>query len=112
VTSRRARSVVRETAFVEIGPVTAFHSETFADLLPFPDLRMGWGLDLHWAALARQRGWRVGIVDAAPIEHLARPAAAGYDRDRAVSEARAFLAGRAHLPRAEAERTLAVHRRW
>ena len=27
-----------------------------AELLPFPDLRMGWGLDVHWAARAR---WRV-----------------------------------------------------
>jgi GT2 family glycosyltransferase len=112
VTRRQPDSVVRETSFVEIGPVTAFHRDTFAELLPFPDLRMGWGLDLHWAALARQRGWRMGVVDAVPIAHRASPAAEAYDRDRAVAEAREFLAGRPYVPRDEAERTLAVHRDW
>ena len=50
VTRRRPASVARETAFVEIGPVTAFHRDTFAALLPFPDLKMGWGLDAYWSA--------------------------------------------------------------
>jgi hypothetical protein len=112
VTRRQPDSVVRETSFVEIGPVTAFHRDTFAELLPFPDLRMGWGLDLHWAALARERGWRMGVVDAVPIAHRASPAAEAYDRDRAVAEAREFLSGRPYVPRGEAERTLAVHRDW
>ena len=44
-TRRRPRSVARETAFVEIGPVTGFAAATFSTLLPFPELRMGWGLD-------------------------------------------------------------------
>jgi GT2 family glycosyltransferase len=112
VTRRQPDSVVRETSFVEIGPVTAFHRDTFEALLPFPDLRMGWGLDLHWAALARERGWRMGVVDAVPIAHRARPAAIGYDRDGAVAEAREFLADRPYVPRREAERTLAIHRSW
>ena len=112
VTRRRAGSVARETAFVEIGPVTAFHADTFDDLFPFPDLRMGWGLDVHWAALARERGWRIGVVDAVPVAHALRPSAAEYDRDRAVAEAREFLAGRPYVPAAEADRTLAVHRTW
>ena len=55
LTRRRPFSVVRETPFVEIGPVTAFSRRTFSTLLPFPELRMGWGLDAHWAALARER---------------------------------------------------------
>ena len=33
VTRRRARSAVRETAFVEIGPLTALRRETFPVLL-------------------------------------------------------------------------------
>jgi GT2 family glycosyltransferase len=112
VTRRQPDTVVRETSFVEIGPVTAFHRETFDDLLPFPDLRMGWGLDLHWAAVARERGWRMGVVDAVSIAHRARPAAVAYDRERAEAEAREFLAARPYVPRREAERTLAVHRTW
>jgi len=112
VTRRRAGSVVRETGFVEIGPVTAFAHGTFDVLLPFPPLRMGWGLDVHWAALARQHGWRCGIVDAVPISHLAAPAAASYAREEAVAEARTFLAEHPYLRADEAGRTLATHRRW
>ncbi|HYB24563.1 MAG TPA: glycosyltransferase family A protein [Solirubrobacteraceae bacterium] len=112
VTRRRAGSVVRETAFVEIGPVTAFAARTFPVLLPFPELRMGWGLDVHWAALAREHGWRCGVVDAVSIRHLAAPAAAAYAREQAVAEARSFLAGRPYLSAREAGRTLTTHRGW
>jgi GT2 family glycosyltransferase len=112
VTRRRARSAVRETSFVEIGPVTAFARSTFPVLLPFPALRMGWGLDVHWAALAREHGWRCGVVDAVSIGHRAAPAAAAYARDDAVAEARAFLATRPYLSAREADRTVTTHRRW
>jgi hypothetical protein len=112
VTRRRPASAVRETAFVEIGPVTAFHAATFDALLPFPPLRMGWGLDVHWSALAQERGWRLGIVDAVPVLHAVAPAATAYPRDAAIAEARAFLDGRPYVRRDEAQRTLAVHRDW
>jgi GT2 family glycosyltransferase len=112
VTRRHPSSVVRETAFVEIGPVTAFASATFPVLLPFPALRMGWGLDVHWAALAREQGWRCGVTDAVSVAHRVAPAAAGYPREDAVAEARAFLAERPYLSAREAGRTLATHRRW
>lgn len=95
------RSAVRETRFVEIGPVTAFRADTLEVLLPFPALRMGWGLDVHWGAVAREHGWRVGVVDATPVLHLA-PVAEDYDREGAAGEARAFLAGRAYVTRGEA----------
>jgi GT2 family glycosyltransferase len=111
VTRRRAFSVVRETAFVEIGPVTALAQQTFADLVPFPPLRMGWGLDAHWSALARERGWRIGVVDVLPIAHRAAAAATVYSRDAAVAEASAFLAAHPYLPATELQRTLVVHRR-
>jgi glycosyltransferase involved in cell wall biosynthesis len=112
VTRRRFADVVRETRFVEIGPLTAFARSTFSTLLPFPELRMGWGLDLHWAALARERGWRCGVVDAAPIGHRTAPAASSYSRERALAEARAFLEHRPYLTAAEAQQTLVTHRRW
>jgi GT2 family glycosyltransferase len=112
VTRRHARSVVRETRFVEIGPLTAFSRSTFSTLLPFPDLRMGWGLDLHWAALARERSLRCGVVDATPISHRAAPAASTYSRDQALTEARSFLAHHPYLRATEAQQTLATHRRW
>ncbi|MGA2454059.1 MAG: glycosyltransferase family 2 protein [Solirubrobacteraceae bacterium] len=112
VTRRHPRSVVRETSFVEIGPVTAFASSTFPVLLPFPELRMGWGLDVHWAALAREHGWRCGIVDAVSIRHRAAPAAADYGREDAIAEARSFLAERPYVSAREADRTLTTHRSW
>ena len=109
VTRRRPGSVARETAFVEIGPITAFHRDTFDVLLPFPGLRMGWGLDVHWAALAREHGWKSGVVDATPILHTV-PTAETYPRDAAIAEAREFLSTRPYLPREEADRTLRTHR--
>jgi GT2 family glycosyltransferase len=112
VTRRRPGSVVRETRFVEIGPVTAFARTTFEELLPWPELRMGWGLDAHWAALARAHEWRCGVVDAVAIAHRAAPAASAYSHEEAVSEAREFLARRPYLSAIESQRTLTTHRRW
>jgi GT2 family glycosyltransferase len=109
ITRRRPGVAARRTTFVEIGPITAFHRDTFQTLLPFPALRMGWGLDAHWAAVARDHGWPIGIVDATPVGHTGAPVGRSYGRDAAVAEARAFLAGRPYLRRDEV-RTLQVHR--
>ncbi|HLY49309.1 MAG TPA: hypothetical protein VKR21_08940 [Solirubrobacteraceae bacterium] len=112
LTRRHSGSVVRETGYVEIGPVLALHAATFGVLLPFPALRAGWGLDAHWAALARSHGWRLGIVDATPIRHQLRRTASFYDRDAAVAEGRRFLASRDYLGAAESQRTFVSHRTW
>src|SRR4051794_22616898 len=109
ITRRRAGVAARRTNFVEIGPVTAFHHDTFATLLPFPALRMGWGLDVHWAAVAAEHGWPIGIVDATPVGHTLVPVGAGYGREAAIAEARAFLADRPYVRRDEV-RTVVVHR--
>jgi hypothetical protein len=111
VTRRRPGSLVRETRFVEIGPVTAFSSRAAAELLPFPELRYGWGLDLHWAALAGQRGWRLGIVDALPVRHDSSLVGAAYSREDAQAEAARFLTDRPYLPSVRANEVVAVHRR-
>jgi hypothetical protein len=110
VTRRRPASLVRETRFVEIGPVTAFSRRAAAELLPFPQLRYGWGLDLHWAAIAGQRGWRLGVVDALPVRHESGLVAATYSREDAESEAAGFLAGRPYLPSVRTNEVIAVHR--
>ena len=112
VTRRQPCSAVRETRFVEIGPVTAFARATFATLLPFPDLRMGWGLDLHWGALAGRHGWRCGVTDAVAIGHRLAPAADAYSREQAIAEARDFLAERDYVPARSAQATLMRHRSW
>ena len=111
VVRRRPASLVRETRFVEIGPVTGFRREAATELLPFPKLRFGWGLDLHWAALAAERGWRLGVVDALPVRHEAGLVASGYSREDAIDEAQRFLAERPYLPSSAAGEVVAVHRR-
>lgn len=110
VTRRRRGTLARRTRFVEIGPVTALHADTFGELVPFPDLRWGWGLDLHWAAVAEARGWPLGVVDATPVLHGMRPAGATYGKDDAIAEAAAFLAERPYLPAARAQETVASYR--
>ncbi len=112
VTRRRPGSVVRETEYVEIGPLVAFAAVTFDTLLPFPELKVGWGLDAHWGALARQHGWRLGVVDATPITHGIRKVAAAYDRQDAIAEGRRFLSERPYVTASEAQRTLVTHRSW
>jgi hypothetical protein len=112
VTRRRPGSVVRETAFVEIGPVCAFAAVAFDELLPFPPLRAGWGLDAHWSAVARSHAWRLGVIDATPIRHGLRRIASSYDHGAAVAEARAFLAERPYTKARDAQRTLVTHRSW
>jgi hypothetical protein len=111
VTRRRPASLVRVTRFVEIGPVTAFGRRAAAELLPFPELRFGWGLDLHWSALAGRNGWRLGVVDALPVRHEAALVGTAYSRDDAVEEATRFLTDRPYLPSARAGEVLATHRR-
>ena len=111
VTRRRAGSLVRETRFVEIGPVTAFGMQAVAAFTPFPDLRYGWGLDLHWAAVARERGWRLGVADALPVRHETAPVATAYRHEDAIEEARRFLTGKPFVRAQQAQETLVTHRK-
>jgi hypothetical protein len=110
-TMRRCRgTIARTTRMVEIGPLTAIHRSVAPELLPFPRLRMGWGLDSHWGALAWERGWRVGVIDATPVKHELRLPASRYDRHEAEREAAAFLASRPHLDRRRALTVVERHR--
>ena len=103
-------SIARRTNFVEIGPVTAFSRTAAAALLPFPQLRMGWGLDLHWGALAEQRGWKVGVIDALPVRHEERRVGGSYSAEEASAEAQRFLARKPYIQAADAGRTLEEYR--
>jgi hypothetical protein len=110
---RRERGLIaRRTRMVEIGPLTAFHSSLAGELLPFPPLEMGWGLDSHWGALALEHGWRLGVVDATVIRHEQRRTAATYDRRAAISEAERFLAGKPHLDASTALEVVERHKGW
>jgi hypothetical protein len=109
VTRRRAGSLARESSFVEIGPVTCFRRDAAAELTPFPPLRYGWGLDLHWGAVAAERGWRLGIVDALPVRHEHAAVAASYSSQDAIEEARAFLAEHPFVDSRSASETVRTH---
>ena len=111
VTRRRPLSLARRTDYVEIGPVTIFSRRAAAELTPFPELRFGWGLDNHWGALARERDWRLGILDALPVRHESQKVAATYTHAEAIEEGRRFLAGRPYVRTEEAQRTLETIRR-
>jgi GT2 family glycosyltransferase len=109
ITRRRPGVLAHRTRFVEIGPVTAIRADAFHALLPFPDLQMGWGLDSHWGAIAAERGWPIGVVDATPIRHL-RPVATNYPRESAMAESAEFLATRPYVTRDEAAEVVEEYR--
>jgi Glycosyltransferase like family 2 len=90
VTQRVWNSLVHTTRFVECGPLTAFHRDVFGHVLPFPETRWSWGLDIIWAEIARREGFRIGVVDATPVEHL-RPVAQSYDTGAAQAEMQNLL---------------------
>jgi hypothetical protein len=107
--NRRRSAMARETGFVEIGPAVLISRRAWRELAPFPEAGMGWGLCLHWAALAKRHGWRLGVIDAVPVRNESRPPAAGYDRDAAKAAAAELLASHEHISSEEAERTIARH---
>ena len=90
ITQRRFATLARQTRFVEIGPLTALRRDTFANLIPFPESRWCYGIDVYWTWIAEQHGWKMGIVDATPVNHL-RPVARSYDKNAAYAEGAAFL---------------------
>jgi hypothetical protein len=90
LTYRAWNSLVRLTNFVESGPIIALHRDSFGLLLPFPELRWSWGVDIIWSEIGSRHGLRLGIVDTTPIEHL-KPISSNYDYKAAITEAREFL---------------------
>lgn len=90
VTQRHWSALARQTCFVESGPLVGFHRTTFESLLPFPDLRWAWGMDVYWSALACAIGWDIGIIDGVAIRHKRR-IGRSYGQVLAIEQARAFL---------------------
>lgn len=107
---RRRADVLRESRFVEMGPIVLMRRQAFATLAPFPEEGMGWGICLHWAAVAKREGWRIGIADAVPARHDLRPPAQSYGRGAAAAAANELLSTREHIGWREADEVLATHR--
>lgn len=71
--------IARETNFVEIGPVFSIDKALFNLLLPFPnECPMGYGLDYVWPVIVHKNDWKLGIVDATPVDHSYRPQGKTY----------------------------------
>lgn len=111
VNRRHWGAIARQTGYVEVGPLVALRRETFPALLPFPEIGMGWGLDVHWSYLAKKNNWRLGVIDALPIRHL-NPVGSSYDSMQARLEAAEFLESNGGLSRKETLRTLRSFKRF
>jgi hypothetical protein len=102
-----ARTVVRSTSFVEIGPIFLLSPRARKRTLPLPEEGMGWGVEFQWSRL-RDEGAVLAIVDAVTVRHHGL-VAAGYDlhSELAAVAERARQAGYTDISDLQVE-----HRRW
>ena len=113
VTRRRPASLVRETRFVEIGPLTAFgRARRRRAAARFPSCASAGGSTCTGRRWRAERGWRLGVVDATPgAPRVGARSARPTGTADADAEAASFLADRPYLPAARAGDVLATHRR-
>ena len=102
--TRAARgSRARRTRFVEIGPLVSVRADLAPRVLPFDESSpMGWGYDFVWPVIAEAAGLRLGIVDAAPVDHSLRGQASAYSSGEASRAMIAYLARNPHLEKRDA----------
>ena len=111
ITARRPLRLARETTFVEVGPAFVVARPWIDSVLPFPaGSGMGWGVGVKWQAL-RERGCRLGIVDAAPMRHL-HASGQTYDSRPERARLRAVLADRGLTDLRETQHVLAQWWAW
>lgn len=99
--------LARQTRFVEIGPVVSFHRSVFDLVFPF-DLTspMGWGYENVWSYQLAQRGLKMGIIDAVPVDHSTRKPVANYKWAAADSQRKSLFKKQAHFTFDECFRVL------
>jgi GT2 family glycosyltransferase len=108
IVAREPGSFARETRWVEVGPVISIHRSIYGLMFPF-DLRspMGWGYENIWAYELSSRGYKMGIIDAFPVDHSLRHPHVYYDGMEAAAACQRLLAERSHLPLHECQQVLA-----
>ena len=90
--------IARQTLFVESGPVASFHRSIYHLVIPFDTKNpMGWGYENVWSYRLREAGLRMGIIDAAPIDHTLRKPVAYYSWEKANADRDAYLATQPHM---------------
>jgi len=93
----------RQTRFVEIGPLFSVRHDFAPAIMPFDETSpMGWGYDYVWPLQAEAEGLKIGIIDAAPVDHSLRDQAAAYSGSEAGLAMQAYLGNRDFLKKKEA----------
>lgn len=99
--------LARRTRFVEIGPMFSVRADLAPFLLPFDERSpMGWGLDFVWPAIVERHGFRMGIIDAVPMDHSLRRPKSGYKQKNEHEAMGALLAQVEHVVQQDAQVTL------
>lgn len=99
ITEVRNGSDARETRFVEIGPLFSVSKNFIKHIAPFDERApMGFGLDWVWPYVAETHGFKLGIVDATPVDHSIRKPGRSYDAQGTWARMLKYLARVPHLP--------------
>lgn len=107
ITKKVAGLLGRQTNFVEIGPLVFISRLLFSCLLPFDsETPMGFGLDVVWPVLVEEKGLKMGIIDAVPVDHSLRPPGSSYAMDSVITEMSRYLSTRKHIKAAQVIRTI------
>ncbi|HCK28812.1 hypothetical protein [Acinetobacter ursingii] len=86
------KTLARSTNFVEIGPVFSITQDVFDKFLPFPEESpMGYGLDYVWPIISRENQFRIGIIDATPVDHSYRAQGKTYVSNHHVDQMQTYL---------------------
>jgi transposase len=68
---------------------------------------MGWGYENIWGYELSRHGYKMGIIDAFPVDHSLRTPHEHYDWREAEAACRRLLAARTHLPLEECQQVVA-----
>jgi hypothetical protein len=99
IVEQQRGALARQTRFVEIGPAFSVDRTAFDLVFPFDMTSpMGWGYENVWAYEAERRGYKIGIIDAVPIDHSLRKPVTHYSWHEADTQRSHFLARNPHLP--------------
>ena len=93
----------RRTSFVEIGPVFSVSKGIYKYIIPFDERApMGWGLDFVWPVMAKKYKFKMGIVDATPVDHSLRAPVVNYSHSETEKKMFAYLSAVEHYSRSQA----------
>jgi hypothetical protein len=111
IVRRRLFTRARQTNFVETGPVVSLRRDFLELVYPFSlESSMGWGYDLTWPIVARERNLAIGIVDGVPVDHSLRARSALYDQREQIELMAAYLSNRSHVREADFASAIRTYR--